>query len=127
MEIINLTNSKLFDNLLEINYGEKCFDLHNDYELKNIHFQENNLLHLKFINNNFENQIILIFENIEFIDFEFPIIQDLTIDNFYRGRFEYENKLFDEFNNKKCFYIEFYDVGKLNLLCSELTLKIMQL
>ncbi|WP_395074835.1 hypothetical protein [Flavobacterium sp.] len=125
MEIINLTNSKLFNSLLEINYQEKIIDLHNDYELKNIIFQDNYKLKLILKNNNSENQIALIFENFEFIDFDIPIIQDLTLDNFYRGRYEFENKLFDDFNNKKCFYIEFYENGKLNLLCSDLTLKII--
>lgn len=125
MEIINLTNSKLFDSLLEINHQGKIIDLHNDYELKNIIFQDNYELKLILKDNNSENQIALIFENFEFIDFDIPIIQDLTLDNFYRGRYESENKLFDDFNNKKCFYIEFYEIGKLNLLCSNLTLKII--
>ncbi|UUW10971.1 hypothetical protein NLG42_09170 [Flavobacterium plurextorum] len=119
---IDLSNVELFETLLEFNIEGINVDLHNDYELKSFNLLNNNDLRLVFLHNTSEQNIFLIFTEIEFVEFELPILSDLTLDNFYRGRYEYESKLFDEFNEKKCFYIEFCGVGQLNLLCSKVIL-----
>lgn len=114
---IDISNVELFESLLELSYEGIDIDLHNDYELKNINLSTDKDLELVFLHNSLDQKVLLIFKEIEFVEFELPIVTDLTLDTFYRGRYEHENKLFDEFKNKKCFYIEFCETGQLNLLC----------
>jgi len=84
---IDLSNVGLFETLLEINFEGLYVDLHNDYDLKSINLLNNRLL-LNFTKSDNKSMIQLIFENIEFIDFEIPLIGKLTIDTFYRDRRE---------------------------------------
>lgn len=121
MAKINLHDIELFKPLLDVDFQGNNLDIHNDYEVKNILYRSKNL-QLLLVNNLSDNKILLNFHNAEIIEFDIPSIDNLTIDNFYRGRYEYENELFDEFDNKKCFYIEFSETGQINVLCSELTL-----
>lgn len=121
---IDLSDVKLFETLLELSFQGTNVDIHNDYELKSFNLSNNKELELVFFHNSTKQKLLLIFKEIELIEFEVPIVIDLTVDNFYRGRYEYENKLFDIFKEKKCFYIEFYSTGQLNLLCSKVILNI---
>ena len=121
MKTIVLYNSKLFETLLDIDFEENNLDIHNDYEIKNILYKNNNLQFL-LVHNTSTHKILFSFYDVEIIEFDFLIMNTLTIDNFYRGRYEFNNELFDEFNNKKCFYIEFCETGQINILCSKLIL-----
>ena len=123
MLTIDLTEINLFEDLLQIELQDKIIDIHNDYDLKKINLLPNISLQLIFQHSENKNEIYLVFEEVEFIEFEIRISTDLTIDNFYRGRYEFEKKLYDDFNDKKCFYIDFCEVGQINLLCSKLLLK----
>lgn len=122
MPKIDLYNVELFESLLELDFQEKNIDIHNDYELKNIVFKNNKNLQLLLTHNLSDNKFLLSFYDTEFIEFDLPTNKNIYIDNFYRGRYELNNELYDEFNNKKCFYIEFCETGHLNILCSKLTL-----
>lgn len=123
MQVLDLNSSELFQSLLEIDYDGHFFDLHNDYDLCKVNFSiERNELSLIFSEVRREKKITIIFEDVKIIDLEIPTGIDLTLDNFYRGRYEFENKLYDEFYEKKCFYIDFDGNGKLNLLANKIFL-----
>jgi len=124
---IDITNSKLFDSLLDISYEKSShYDLHNDFDLKSINYEKlNNIFIFNFIEIKGKRIVSLVFEDVKILSFNLPVNEkDLTLDNFHRGRFEYENQLYDEYNSKKCFYMEFYEEGNINFLCSKATLEI---
>ncbi|MGS2762774.1 hypothetical protein [Sinomicrobium sp. M5D2P9] len=119
---IDLTNSKLLDSLLEIDFGKSSYyDIHNDFvliavELKGLSSE----LVLKFVSSNKGTLLRFVFKDVDFIEFLIPTdMNELVLDNFHRGRYEINGKLYDEYNNKKCFYIEFCEKGNLNFLCSK--------
>lgn len=119
---IDLSNSKLLDSLLEIDFGKSShYDIHNDFDLNAIDFKKlSGELVLKLVGADEETLLKLVFEEVDFIEFSIPAdLDELVLDNFHRGRYEVDGKLYDEYNNKKCFYIEFYEKGSLSFLCSK--------
>ena len=115
MRTINITEEPLFNSLLEIKDLNDFVDLHNDFDVNSVSYEAaNEQLKLKLNSSN--KSIELVFDNVEIIEFSIHI-QDKTIDNFYRGRYEIRNELFEEYKDKKCFYIDFDEGGKINLLC----------
>ncbi len=123
--ILDITNSELFDSLLEISYENCEYDLHNDFSLKYIDFNKAEaLLKFDFHEIDGKKSIHLIFKNVDPIILKLPFQEDTTIDNFHRGRYEYQGQLYDEFEGKRCFYMEFYDSGDCIILCSEAIFKI---
>lgn len=121
---LEITNANLFDSLLTINYGkESFFDLHNDYILLSIEYEQQGNLVLHFLSNNKKETLRLLFEKVVFITFTIPTNErGLSLDNFHRGRYECENKLYDSYENKNCFYIEFCENGDITILSSRVTL-----
>jgi len=119
MSELNIFTVELFENLLDLKFSEINLDLHNDYEVKNILYKNNVLQVLVFHNTNKHN-LLISFDNADIIEFDFLPTNGITIDNFYRGRFEFNNELFDEYNDKKCFYIDFCEIGQISVLCSNL-------
>ncbi|MEX0595111.1 MAG: hypothetical protein WD512_01335 [Candidatus Paceibacterota bacterium] len=125
MEIIELSNPELFISLLDLNVGKKNFDLHNDYTFKEFNFSTiKNEISLIFSEDISLKEVKIFFTDIIILELELPIGVELGIDNFYRGRYEYEDKLYDEFLQKKCYYIDLYENGKINLLAEKLFLVI---
>lgn len=120
MDVIELNTVELFKSLLEVELGEKLLDLHNDFDFKELKFSNNvNELSLIFADVKNSKELIIVFHSIIILELELPLGNDLIIDNFYRGRYEFEEKLFDEYLNKKCYYIEFDTSGKINLLAEK--------
>lgn len=124
---IDITNAKLFDSLLDIDYSELShYDIHNDFDLKSLEYKEESIFIMHFDSINDRNtNLRVVFEDPKLIEFG-VILNDknLTIDNFHRGRFEYKGKLYDEHENRKCFYIEFYEEGSINILASKVLLQV---
>ena len=118
---LDITNSSLFTSLLEINFEDCIYDIHNDFDLKSIRYcNVKSLLEFNFDEAKGNITIDLSFKDVDLLSFKIPVDQeDITIDNLHRGRYEYLNKLYDEYNGKRCFYIEFYSLGDFNILCRE--------
>jgi hypothetical protein len=121
---MELTNVELLKNLLDIELSGENIDLHNDYTCTDVLYREKDL-RLKFKKSADEGEFLMI----QFIDteiskleFSFGSNDGITLDNFHRGRYEIEGRLFDEYNGKKCFYIEFYEGGTIELLCKQVIL-----
>ncbi|WP_281988589.1 hypothetical protein [Aquimarina aggregata] len=119
---IDITNHELFDSLLDIDYGKLShFDIHNDFNLFSIGYKEGIEFVLNFKSINEKSTFLsIVFKSPRLINFDITLNYDnLTLDNFHRGRYEYEGELFDEYDDKKCFYLEFYGTGGINILSSE--------
>lgn len=121
MTKLNITNSKLFDNLLELDFNGVIYDLHNDFELQKINYSSsNNTILLDFVEIGKKNSIIISFSEVIIVNLNIPFNKENpTLDNLHRGRHEVDNALYDEFEGRKCFYIEFYNEGDISLLCKE--------
>lgn len=118
MEKIDIVNTVLFDSILEFKKTNGYVDIHNDYEVESVMYDpiKGNL---KLLLNSLENNPLeILFENVLIIEMNIKI-DDKVIDNFYRGRFESEGDVFDEIDNRKCFYIDFDGGSKINLLCEK--------
>ena len=111
----------LFYNLIDLSYNGNYYDLHNDFYCVNIKF-ENDTLALKFEHSEDKSIVELCFKGSKIVNFDFNQIMDkLTIDNIYRGRFEKNNELFEFSDDKKSyFYIEFYEDIKIELFTEEI-------
>jgi len=114
---MDITNIELFKPILEFKSESLHVDLHNDFTCVGLDYSCNNLA-LKLQKDNGDGHVILQFTNVNILRMQIKL-QDkgLTLDNFHRGRYEFEGKLYDEYNEKKCFYIEFYEGGAIDLLC----------
>ena len=108
---------ELFKNLSQNEYCDKWMDFHNDFDCVKIVLKIGGLLILWFkgIKNDeiisFKFSDVLI-EQMEF--FNFNKVENLTIDNLYRGKVEREGELL-EFNKEGSgyFYLEFDEGQKL--------------
>ena len=94
MPKIDLYNVELFESLLELDFQDLNIDIHNDYEVKNILFKNNNLQFF-LTHNTSDLKFLLSFYDTEFIEFDLSTNKNLCIDNFYRGRFELNNELYN--------------------------------
>lgn len=121
MNNIDFTEAELFENLLETKDEFHHFDLHNDFTCVGVKYSDN-ALSLKFQNDKGHGYITIRFIEVIILKLEMPL-KNLTIDNFHRGRYELNGELHDEYQHKKCFYIEFYEGGSIELLCSKATLE----
>jgi hypothetical protein len=128
MKTIDFTEYKLFESLLEISKGDLYIDLHNDYNFISItYLLDRNALELMLQHvSDKSDQILVCFENVEFIEMSITKNVDMTFDNFHRGKFEFDNKLYDNYLGKRCFYLEFYDDGKLSLLAEKAYFKLQR-
>jgi hypothetical protein len=124
---IDITNSELLKSLIDIDYNKNTsYDIHNDFDLEAINYSEDKLFTMIFCSTDNSGTILkIIFLDVAFINFDINFKNNnSTIDNFYRGRYEYNGKLYDEYKNKKCFYIEFYEGGFINVLTSAVLIQI---
>lgn len=126
MKEFELIKTDLLDSLLEIEDENNFYDLHNDFYIKKIVFDDvSKVLYIDFTNINEKTSLMLKFTEVDILNLNIPIHgKELTIDNFHRGRYEYEKKLFDEYEGKKCFYIEFYEGGGITLLSKKIMFEV---
>lgn len=119
---MDLTESELFENLLETSNELSHIDLHNDFTCVALNYSDEGLS-LKFQNDKGQGYVTVQFEEVVIFKLQMPL-RSLTIDNFHRGRYELDGKLYDEYKGKKCFYIEFYEGGSIELLCNKASIQI---
>ena len=126
--IIELTDSLLFENISFLKHENISIDIHNDYDFRELLFEQTRmaLLFVEEINHN--KFIEFIFEDIGLTKFkitQFEVPDSVTIDNFYRGKVELNGVLIEQdSNNKKYFYLDFLEDIQIELWCSRLYLNI---
>jgi len=120
----------LFENLTEFNIENTSIDLHNDYVCIQIEYMKEEIKFI-FVRNSLnedKNLLEIVFKRIEFrkCQFEFnKLNSQLTVDNFYRGRFTDDDKLFDLTNDGKGdVFIEFYEGLSYEFFAYEMILRI---
>ncbi len=120
--MIQAKNVELFKNLSQNVYRDKWIDIHNDFDCVKLIFTIDNLLILWFKGIKDGNIISLRFSNVlitkwEF--FNFNKVENLTIDNLYRGKIERDGELL-EFNQEGngYFYLEFDEGQKMEFWSS---------
>ncbi len=103
---------EFFTNLAQYTYDNQYYDFHNDYNFKRISFV-NGILSLYFQKITDGVLLSLKFTEVEItkeIFFNVSKIDNLTIDNIYRGRIEKQGVLIEiSQENKAYFYLEFYE------------------
>jgi len=113
--MIKSKNIELFKNISEYDYGENHFDFHNDYDCIKLLLLTGdflvlifrNILNKKIVKLRFSNAII---ERMEM--FNFNKVENLTIDNLYRGKTEINGKLVEFKNDDKGYYYLEFDEGQ---------------
>ena len=125
--MIKSRNIKLFENISQYKFNEKYFDFHNDYDCIKLLLLSGglfvlifkNLVNKKIVKLRFSNVII---EKMEI--FNYSKVENLTIDNLYRGKTEINKKLV-EFNNsdKGYYYLEFDEGQKIEFWSSGLDIE----
>ena len=126
--IIELTNNLLLENISFLKYENSSLDIHNDYNFKELSFEQNRMkISFNEISNNFKI-IEFVFENIEVVKLkmiQFEVPDSITLDNFYRGKTELnENILEEDSSKRKYFYLDFLEDIQIELWCSRLYLQI---
>lgn len=125
--MIKANNIEIFKNLSQNEYCNKWIDLHNDFDCVKVILKIGGSLILWFkgIKNNeiisFEFSDVMI-EKMEF--FNFNKVENLTIDNLYRGKVEVCGNLL-EYNKAGSgyFYLEFDEGQKLEFWSSGFNVK----
>jgi hypothetical protein len=125
--IVKLPDLKLFDSMLEIKFGDRCLDIHNDYNCRELSYQDN-ILSLHFINVSNSETLKILFSDTKILkmDFEFSKQAGFTVlDNFYRGRFELNGRLCEISDDGRGYmYVEFYEGYKIEFLSREMKINV---
>ena len=122
--MIDFTDIELFKDFIIIQFNDKIYDLHSDYECKILEFSgtENKLtlrFHRKEGRNSTSEQVSIEFSEARLSNFAlfFPSTQDsATLNIIYRGRFEKHGQL-HEYSEKgeRYFYFEFETGNKFEV------------
>lgn len=116
---ITISESQLFKNLVEIQSDDTYIDLHNDYQCTQFEYRKNdNIIVVTFLNEDAtkkKKQVELVFSDVEVVIMSLALQRRLenaiTIDNFYRGRFEKNGTLYEHSSNGKAYYYLEFDEG----------------
>ena len=113
----------LFDITLEISIDGITYDLHNDFTCK-----EANLLKGAFqlLFQSKTETITISFNEPELQIFHLNLESgfEYILDNFHRGKIDKNGKLYEDIEGKYYYYLEFYEEGKIELLCREVSVTI---
>lgn len=121
MKIIDVKKIELFKNISQIQYNETFYDFHNDFICLKIILKDE-ILFILFRHLYTKELQSFNFVDVEISNFDYfnsKNVENLTIDNIYRGRTEKNGELY-EFSktNKGYFYLEFYEGQKLEFFSS---------
>lgn len=114
--MITATSIEFFKNLAQYYYDNRYYDFHNNYSCEKLSYSDEILLIL------FKSLIGGIFLSLKFTDvkiitldfFNVKDVENLTLDNLYRGKFELNRELIEvSEDGKGYFYLEFYEGQKL--------------
>lgn len=110
------TSIEFFKNLAQYDYDNGFYDFHNDYNCEKLSFSDGILL---ILFKSLADGILLSlkFTEVKIITLDFFNVKDienLTLDNLYRGRYELNGVLIElSEDGKGYFYLEFYEGQKL--------------
>ncbi len=124
MKTTKITDIELFEPILDIDIENKHFDLHNDFDCKNIYLNKGNTILFDFQSIKSNNRINITFTNAEIAKAKFSIIETAkqqTLSNFYRGRFQNGDGTLKELNKQgqKYFYLDFSEGQQLEIFATE--------
>ena len=110
---------ELFEIKLEFTLGGVNYDLHNEFVCERI-----KLLHSEFqlVFRGEKDVLSIHFKDAEIKEIDIPLDREFeyVLDNFQRGRFELEGVLHEVINGKTCYYLEFYEKGRIEIVCSKI-------
>ncbi len=119
---MNANDIELFKNLSQEEYNGKYFDFHNDYDCVKVILFVDGFLTLIFRNIVNKQMVKLKFSDVTISTmdfFNFNKVENLTIDNLYRGKAELEGELVELKNgNIGYFFLEFDEGQKLEFWSS---------
>ncbi|MBP7345690.1 MAG: hypothetical protein KA952_04035 [Sediminibacterium sp.] len=120
--MMNANDIELFKNLSQEEYNGKYFDFHNDYDCVKVILFVDGFLTLIFRNIVNKQMVKLKFSDVTISTmdfFNFNKVENLTIDNLYRGKAELEGELVELKNgNIGYFFLEFDEGQKLEFWSS---------
>ena len=123
----NIFDETLFSFLLEIELDNEYIDLHNDYYCSYIDLRDSNIMFYFNHNDILSHVIHIIFTDIEVVslnmNFSNSDQESLVLDNLHRGRYLFDNVLYDEYKDRHCFYLEFVNGIDMSLLCKQAFIK----
>lgn len=116
---------EVFKNLVQYDYNNQYYDFHNDYNCEKLTYSDGILL-IMFKSVFGEIMVSLKFTEVKIQNmdiFNVRDVENLTIDNLYRGRTELNGDLveFTE-TGKGYFYLDFYEGQRMEFWASELSI-----
>jgi len=130
MNTIDISNLPLFEPILDIEIANQHFDLHNDFDCKEIkQLPDNKQLYFCFQSvSSSKNQIIVLFDNAQIKKMKYSISDNsksVTLSNFHRGKFQNSNNKLAEENKKgqKYYYLEFSEGQYIELFAKRLEMR----
>ena len=122
---------KLFDSLLDMEFNDSHYDLHNDYDYTRFEYSEKDrIISHHFINRATKHNLKILFNEvaISVIDIPFNDVDGfLTLANFYRGRFLADETLSDLSHDGKAYiYMEYCEGQTFEYFAKEIIIKIMK-
>lgn len=125
--MIQVKTIALFENLSQYDFESQYYDLHNDFCCVRILLNGDDALVIVFESVIDKSLVMLRFQDVVLEKFEYfnsQEVENLTIDNLYRGRVEIDGKL-KEFSDdgKGYFYLEFDEGQKMEFWSKGLTVK----
>jgi len=125
--MITATSIELFKNLIQYDYDGLYYDFHNDYICEKLSCS-NGILRIllkSLVNGNFLSLKFLEVKVTDFIFFNVERTDSLTLDNLYRGRFEFNGELIEVYREDfGYFYLEFYEGQKLEFWAKHIDVKV---
>lgn len=125
--MIKSKNIQLFESLTQKEYGGEYFDFHNNFDCLKIFLTSTNEFIILFKSLINDEEIKMRFNNVlikKILFFNSNQVENLTIDNIYRGKALNKNKLIEFDNDKGYFYLEFYEGQNIEFWASSLTVEL---
>jgi len=125
----DLTDIPLLEIMLDFSIGGHTWDLHNDFDCKEISLENQNLVF------SFENETSMItfemaFHEVEILGSVFEVTRNdksIILENFQRSRYQIGEELFDETESgKHCYLIEFDEGQSIELLSKKVELSLIE-
>ncbi|OJW45487.1 MAG: hypothetical protein BGO56_02050 [Sphingobacteriales bacterium 48-107] len=122
--MVSAITLEILKDLLQLEYQNKYYDIHNDYNCARISYLEKKLfLFLEKIDAS--ASMIILFNQVDLVVFNtYPTKDNGTIDSFYRGRTFMNEALVEETEDEKgYFYLEFYEGQKIEFWAKSLEIQ----
>lgn len=126
MPYFPIDTPELLNNIAQLECDAGYFDFHNDFNCTGLLLDQEKLV-LNMKHSVTGVNIGLVFSGVTFakVDFSYekPVLENLTMDSLYRGRFEIDGNLYEyDSMNRSYFYLEFYEGHKIEFFSSGLEL-----